>query len=84
MSPETWTDVANWLMLALGAAMFFGTGFAMLTYRRTGLFPGQPVDDDGLPAQEPSITGAWVKVSLGLVIGVWGLAGLTTGTIVGT
>lgn len=84
MGIDTWDDVANYLLLAVGAAMFFGTGLALLSFKRNGVFPGQPLGDDGLPIKEPSVRVAWVKVGLGLLLGVWGLAGLTTGTVIGT
>ncbi|WP_370324911.1 hypothetical protein [Euzebya sp.] len=83
MTPETWADVANWVLLAVGAAMAFGTGLALLAYRRDGVFPGQPVDEDGTPEKAPAIRSAYVKVVLGLALGVWGLAGLTTGSVIG-
>lgn len=84
MTPTTWADVANWIVLALGAAMFFGTGLALRSFRRNGVFPGQPVDEDGAPVSPPSVRAAYVKVGLGLVLGLYGLAGLTTGTVIGT
>lgn len=83
MTPSTWADVANWTLMALGGAMFFGTGLALLSYRRNGVFPGQPVGEDGDPAQEPSLRATYVKIVVGLVLGVWGLVGLTTGGVVG-
>ena len=83
MTPETWADVANYLLLAVGAAMFFGTGLALLSFRRNGVFPGQEIDDDGAPLRQPSIRAAYGKVAIGLVVGLWGLAGLTTGTVIG-
>lgn len=83
MTPETWADVANYLMLALGAAMAIGTGLALLSYRRNGVFPGQPVDEEGVPVGTPSIRSAYIKIGLGLVVGLWGLAGLQAGTIIG-
>lgn len=83
MTPETWADVANWLLLAVGVAMASGTGLALIRYRRDGVFPGQPVDEDGTPVREPAIRSAWVKVGLGVILGVWGLAGLTTGSVIG-
>ncbi|CAN5502475.1 hypothetical protein BH23ACT9_BH23ACT9_28860 [soil metagenome] len=83
MTPSTWADVANYLLLALGAAMFAGTAMALLSYRRTGVFPGMDVDDDGMPTSEPSMRSVYVKLGLGLVLGLWGLAGLTTGSVIG-
>jgi hypothetical protein len=83
MTPSTWADVANYLLLALGAAAFFGTGMALLSFRRNGVFPGQPLDDDGLPIVEPSLRGTYVKLGVGLVMGLWGLAGLLAGRVIG-
>lgn len=83
MTPQTWADVANYLLLAVGAAMFFGTGLALLSYHRNGVFPGQPLDGDGNPQSEPDVRSAWVKIGIGLILGVWGLAGLTSGGFIG-
>ncbi len=83
MTPQTWADVANYLLLAVGAAMFFGTGLALVSFRRNGVFPGQELDDDGAPVKAPAIGSAYTKVGIGLVLGLWGLAGLLTGGIVG-
>jgi hypothetical protein len=83
MAPETWADVANYLLLAVGAAMAVGTGTALLRYRRDGVFPGQQVDDDGRPVHEPSVRSAYVKVGLGTILALYGLAGLTAGAVIG-
>lgn len=80
MTPETWADVGNWLVLALGAAMAGGTGVALLSYRRTGLFPGQPIDDEGNPVGEVSVGSAVTRVVVGAVLVLWGLAGLVAGS----
>jgi hypothetical protein len=64
--------------------MFSGTGLALLRYRRDGVFPGQPVDDDGRPTAAPSLRSAYVKLGIGLVLAVWGLAGLRAGVVLGT
>lgn len=39
--PTSYAEIALFLVLAVGAALFFGTGAALLRYRRTGLFPGE-------------------------------------------
>ncbi len=83
MTPQTWADVANYLLLSVGAAMFFGTGLALLSFRRNGVFPGQQTGDDGQPVKEPAIRSAYAKVGIGLVVGLWGLAGLLTGGVLG-
>lgn len=44
--PTSYTEVALFLMLAVGAAMFLGTGAALLRYRRTGLFPGETGEEE--------------------------------------
>lgn len=83
MTPETWSDVLSYGLLAVGAAMAFGTGMALLTHHRTGLFPGQPIDDDGNPVGEVPLRGAWVRVVLGTIIALWGLAGIVSGQLPG-
>ncbi len=80
MTPETWADVFNWILLATGAALAAGTGAALLRYRRTGVFPGQQTDDEGRPTTAPSVRTAVVKTVIGVVLAVWGLAGLIVGT----
>lgn len=77
MTPQTWADVAGWMLLAVGTAIALGTGAALLRYRRTGTFPGQPTDDHGEPVAPPAVRTAWVKVGIGVVLAVWGLASLT-------
>ena len=84
MAPETFPDVANWLLLCLGAAMAGGTGVALLSFRRNGVFPGQPVDEDGNPEEPPALRTAYVKIVLGVIVALWGIAGLTSGTVLGT
>lgn len=76
MTPQTWADVAYWTLLAVGAALFLGTGAALLRYRRDGVFPGQPTDDDGRPAAAVSVRAAVVKAAVGAVLTVWGAVGL--------
>ncbi len=83
MTPETWSDVAAYLALAVGAAMGFGTAAALWRHHRTGLFPGQPIDDEGNPVGEVSLPGAWVRVGLGLLVALWGLAGVVSGSLPG-
>lgn len=78
MTPETWSDVLSYVVLALGGAMAIGTGTALFRYHQTGLFPGQPQDDDGNPVGDPSVASAWIKVAVGGLLALWGLAGLVT------
>ena len=77
MTPQDWADVAAWMLTAVGAAILLGTGAALLRYRRTGTFPGQPTDEHGVPLAPPAVKTAWTKVAIGVVLLVWGLATLT-------
>lgn len=54
---------------ATGAALFLGTGAALLTYRRTGAFPG-PASGGADP---PSVRTAVGKVVLGAALVALGL-----------
>lgn len=66
-------------LVAVGAALFVGTGLALLAYRRTGAFPGQPAaDEDGRPVA-PSVGTAVAKTAIGAVLLLVGVAGLATG-----
>lgn len=65
-----WSIVAGEFMVGIGAALVLGIGLALLRYRRTGRFPGQPED------AEPSLVSAWVKLGLGVIMVVWGIATL--------
>ena len=57
---------------ALGAALFLGTGAALLRYRRTGAFPGQPPDAD--PAQTAgAVRGSVLKLLLGGALAALGV-----------
>ena len=49
---------------AIGAALFLGTGAALLRYRRTGAFPGQPADADPVRTSG-AIRGSVIKMVLG-------------------
>ena len=65
-----WAEIAAWGLIALGGALVLGTGAALVTYRRTGRFPAQP------EGAKPAVAMAWVKVTVGLVLAVWGIATL--------
>lgn len=66
---DGYLQIGALFLAASGAALFLGTGAALLTYRRTGAFPGQPADD---PAA-PSVRTAVVKVVLGAALIALGL-----------
>ncbi len=68
--------VLSWLFIAIGAALFGGTGMALLHYRRTGTFPGQPATrKDGTPTTASPRT-AVVKCVVGALLIVWGALSL--------
>ena len=68
--------IAQWLLIAIGAALLGGTGLALLHYRRTGSFPGQPAATaKGEPAQASPRT-AVAKCVIGAVLIVWGALSL--------
>jgi hypothetical protein len=70
---------ASWLFLlvgsfaAVGAAMAIGTLAALVRYRRTGTFPGS---DEPVVLPQGKIVSMWVRVGVGLVITVVGVAAI--------
>ena len=61
---------------SIGAALLLGTGAALLRYRRTGEFPGQPED---APPEDTAqaVRAAKVRITFGtllLIAGAWTLA----------
>jgi hypothetical protein len=40
--PTGYVLIFYWTIVALGGALFLGTGAALLRYRRTGMLPGEP------------------------------------------
>lgn len=68
--------ILSWLVVAIGVALLGGTGLALLHYRRTGAFPGQPaVSAKGQPTQASPRT-AVAKCLVGALLIVWGVASL--------
>lgn len=65
-----WSIILGELVLGVGAALALGTAAALFRYRRTGSFPGQ---EEG---QSASVISAWVKLAIGVVMVVWGVATL--------
>lgn len=57
---------------SIGAALLLGTGAALLRFRRTGTFPGQPADADHTDTAQ-AVRGARIKMSLGAVLAVAGV-----------
>lgn len=76
MARATIVEIVNWLVFAFGAALFTGTGAALLAYRRTGVFPGQPTGAARGRDRQASVRSAIAKCVVGAVLMVWGLAGL--------
>jgi hypothetical protein len=67
-------DLGGWILIAVGAALGGGTGAALLRYRQTGAFPGQPAArPDGSPVPV-SVRAAVVKCVVGVALLVWGVA----------
>lgn len=74
----TLLEIGFYFVAAVGAALALGTGAALLTYRRTGAFPGQPVaDDEGRPIR-PNVAAAVTKLGVGVFLLIGGLAGLAS------
>jgi hypothetical protein len=59
---EDYVVVFQWLLVAIGAALLLGTGAALVAYRRTGSFPGQPA------GRTPSVRTAVAKCVVGAVL----------------
>jgi hypothetical protein len=74
MVRSTITEIVNWSVLTIGAALFLGTGAALLTYRRTGVLPGQEETDSR--QTKVSVRTAVVKCVIGGLLMLWGLGGL--------
>jgi hypothetical protein len=70
--------ILQWLLVAIGAALLLGTGTALLHYRRTGTFPGQPAGNDEARSSTASPRTAIAKCVVGAALVVWGVAGLIT------
>jgi hypothetical protein len=62
-------DLLPWLLLALGAALAVGTGFALLR---------PPSERGETDLARPPLARSVVMISVGLVAAVWGLATLLT------
>ena len=69
-------DLGGWLLIAVGAALAAGTGAALLRYRQTGRFPGQPDDVAGAEPVRVSVRAAVVKCALGVLLLLWGIGTL--------
>jgi hypothetical protein len=68
-------DYLGSVLLAVGAALAVGTGLALLSYRRTGAFPGQPED---APTPRAAVGTAVTKLVVGAALSLVGFALLVT------
>lgn len=71
MLPTTYTELFIFLVGAVGAALFMGTGAALLQFRRTGSFPGerpQESDEQVAPTAHSRVRGALMRCLLGLAV----------------
>lgn len=75
MVPTSYTELFIFLVGAVGAALFFGTGAALLRFRRTGAFPGE----DPTQAQQTTrpLRGVITRCALGAVVLASSLGALT-------
>lgn len=71
--------LANWLFIAIGAALLGGTGLALIEYRKTGAFPGQPATGAKGQSTTASPRTAVIKCIIGAVLIAWGALSLLTG-----
>lgn len=58
---------------AIGAAAAVGTLTALVSYWRTGNWPGQ---EPGVPVSTGRIVGLWVRVVVGLAVAAWATVSL--------
>jgi len=76
MGATSWMFLVIGSFAALGAAMALGTLAALLRFRRTGTFPdGSGALDDG-PVPRRRIVELWMRVVVGAVLAVAGVAAL--------
>lgn len=66
--------LVNMMLLALGGAVALGTGAALTHYRRHGRFPSQPAERE---VTRTAVRTAKAKLAIGVILALWGLAGLT-------
>lgn len=70
---ESWQFLLIGSVAAVGAALAVGTGAALLRYHRTGTFPG----DAEVEVTRGRVIGLYVRVVVGLVVAIWGVASLS-------
>jgi hypothetical protein len=73
--PTGYVMLVYWTVVAIGAALFLGTGAALVRYRRTGSFPGAE-DPDGHDPTASETRRAVVRCALGAGLMALGAGGL--------
>ena len=88
--PTGYVLIFYWTVVAIGGALFLGTGAALLRYRRTGVFPGQPAPDRPPGDSPPPVSDVGhtptrsetrrvlMRCVLGFGLAAWGATGLLT------
>jgi hypothetical protein len=74
--PTGYVLIFYWTIVAIGGALFLGTGAALVRYRRTGAFPGAEGQDAGHEPTRRETLRAAARCAFGLVLAVGGAAGL--------
>jgi hypothetical protein len=74
--PTGYVLILYWTIVALGGALFLGTGAALIRYRRTGTLPGAPAAQAGHGPSRRETTRVVVRCAAGLALAVGGAAGL--------
>lgn len=75
--PSGYLLVLYWTVVALGGALFLGTGAALVRYVRTGSFPGQSAEQEtGRPAT--ALRRAVLRCGVGFAVAFAGIAGVVS------
>ena len=74
--PTGYVLILYGMVVALGGALFLGTGAALLRYRRTGAFPGPQGASAGHAPSRRETARVVLRCALGLLLVAGGAAGL--------
>jgi hypothetical protein len=74
--PTGYLALFYWTIVALGAALFLGTGAALVRYRRTGTFPGAEDRDAGYEPTGKETRRVALRCVVGLLLLAVGAGGL--------